>query len=210
MIRPYPVSDRPVTCRPGVSRRWTIAAAGASLAILFTLAGCGSSGDGNSTAAPAGSAAAPAAATTPPGASKTADTELAQKAVAQINAIRATGRNCGGVAFAAAAPISWSSAAAAAADGQAVYMQTTGTLTHNGSGGATLGQRLSAAGYNWGSVGENIAFGYDTLEDVLQGWVESPGHCANLMSSNYAEIGIGQSTGTGETYWALVLARPRS
>lgn len=183
---------------------WTLASA-TSLALL---SGCGSSTDNATT--PTNST--PASNTGDAGGSaKTSVTsELGQLAVNQINAIRASARSCGGVSFGAAAPIAWNDKVESSALVQADYMQTSDSLTHTGSGGSTLGDRVSAAGYSWAGVAENIGWGYASLDEVLQGWLESPGHCANLMSPDYSEIGIGQSGSGSDAYWALVLARPRS
>ena len=60
------------------------------------------------------------------------------------------------------------------------------------------------AGYTgWTAIGENIAEGYPTAEDVVAGWMSSPGHRANILSPNFTEIGIGVAGGAGKfgTYW---------
>lgn len=46
-------------------------------------------------------------------------------------------------------------------------------------------------GYAWSALGENIAAGYATPEDVVEGWIGSPGHRANLLNESFEEIGIG-------------------
>lgn len=67
----------------------------------------------------------------------------------------------------------------------------------------TVGSRLDFAGYdNWQSFGENIAFGYPTAIEVMQGWMNSPGHRANILNPNVAEIGIGVVTNAqGYLFW---------
>ena len=71
---------------------------------------------------------------------------------------------------------------------------------------------LVSLGYaGWSAVGENIAAGYATPEDVVAGWMASPGHRANILSPNFSEIGIGVSAGGGQfgTYWTQEFgARP--
>lgn len=64
-------------------------------------------------------------------------------------------------------------------------------FSHNGLDGSTVGDRAKGAGYQFSSVGENIAAGYTTPEDVVQGWMNSPGHRANILNPNYQEIGVG-------------------
>jgi uncharacterized protein YkwD len=51
--------------------------------------------------------------------------------------------------------------------------------------------QVAAEGYDWQALGENIAAGYPTPEEVVEGWIDSPGHRANLLSENFEEIGIG-------------------
>jgi uncharacterized protein YkwD len=60
------------------------------------------------------------------------------------------------------------------------------------------------AGYTgWTALGENISAGYPTPEAAVAGWMASPEHRANILSSNFTEIGIGVSSGGGKfgTYW---------
>ncbi len=51
--------------------------------------------------------------------------------------------------------------------------------------------RMTAAGYQWNSAGENIAAGYGTPQDVMTGWMNSSGHRANILSTSFREIGVG-------------------
>jgi uncharacterized protein YkwD len=66
-----------------------------------------------------------------------------------------------------------------------------------------MADRMGRAGYqNWTALGENIAAGYPTPEAVVAGWMSSQGHRDNLLSPNFAEIGIGLATGGGYgTFW---------
>ena len=64
-------------------------------------------------------------------------------------------------------------------------------LDHVGSNGSSLADRVDATGYFWYLLGENVAAGYDTAESVVQGWIDSPGHCVNLMEPLFTELGVG-------------------
>jgi len=67
-----------------------------------------------------------------------------------------------------------------------------------------IASRIEGAGYgNWRVLGENIAAGYSTPEDVVEGWMNSPGHRTNILSPHFSEIGIGFIGGRGAygTYW---------
>lgn len=64
-------------------------------------------------------------------------------------------------------------------------------------------------GVSYTSAGENIAKGQRTPEEVMNGWMNSPGHRANILNSNYTQIGVGyvtDSNGTG--YWVQEFIRP--
>jgi uncharacterized protein YkwD len=50
---------------------------------------------------------------------------------------------------------------------------------------------MESAGYSWASAGENIAGGSATAEDAVAQWMGSDGHCANIMSPDYVDIGVG-------------------
>ena len=56
---------------------------------------------------------------------------------------------------------------------------------------SSVGRELDERNYDWVSWGENIAAGYSTPESVVNGWINSPGHRANMLSDNFQEIGIG-------------------
>jgi len=58
--------------------------------------------------------------------------------------------------------------------------------------------RMRAAGYNWNAAAENIAAGHSTPADVISGWMNSPGHRANILSTNYREVGIGYGYQSGD------------
>lgn len=65
--------------------------------------------------------------------------------------------------------------------------------------------RANQAGYTgWVTIGENIARGYPTPQAVVDGWMASPGHRANILNPDYTEIGVGEASGSGPmgTYWA--------
>ncbi len=69
-------------------------------------------------------------------------------------------------------------------------MVRSGTFTH----GADFAGRLSAAGYNWGAAGENIASGFTTPWGVMRGWMASTDHCQNILSPSFSDVGVGVNT----------------
>jgi len=66
-------------------------------------------------------------------------------------------------------------------------------FSHTGPGGSTPGVRITAAGFRWSWAGENIASGYPTPQSVVTAWMDSPGHCYNILAPVFADIGVGVS-----------------
>ena len=129
----------------------------------------------------------------------------------RINAARAEPRMCGSRAMPAAPPLAWNPRLFNAAARHAWDMASRRYFSHTSLDGRVLAQRVSAEGYSWTSVGENLAMGEPTVEGVIAGWLASPGHCSNLMSRDFVEVGVScvlQPTGRAAPYWAMVLARP--
>lgn len=132
-----------------------------------------------------------------------------------VNAVRAQARVCGSSgSFPAASPLAWSCELKDAALGHSLDMANNNFFSHTGSNGQSVGYRATQAGYIWSSVGENIAAGtpLSAVGAVVQAWVDSPGHCANLMRSNYSEIGASKysnPTSNYGVYWTQVFGRPR-
>jgi len=86
----------------------------------------------------------------------------------------------------------------------AVYMGEAGFFSHNGPDGSTPASRIKAEGYNGTTWGENIAAGQRTPEAVMNAWMNSSGHRANILNANFKEIGIGCATVSGSPmgiYW---------
>lgn len=103
-----------------------------------------------------------------------------------------------------------------AAQGHSEDMALNDFFSHTGSDGSAPWDRIEAAGYQWREAGENIAAGYSTPQDVMDGWMDSEGHRANILRCSYQEIGVGyvfleQDPGSinYRHYWTQVFARPR-
>ena len=86
-------------------------------------------------------------------------------------------------------------------------------FSHVSADGRTLAERISATGYDWSIVGENLAAGQLTVNEVMSSWRASPGHCANMLDPGFSEIGVacvlGTTDNTYRRYWTMNLARPR-
>ena len=130
-----------------------------------------------------------------------------------VNARRAAGASCGSRgSFAPAAALAWNTRLTDAAYGHSRDMADNNYFSHTSLDGRTLGQRVTAAGYSWSALGENIAGGPSTVQQVVDGWMASDGHCANIMNANFTEIGVacaGNASSQWGRYWTMDLARPR-
>ena len=188
-------------------------------ALCALLAACGGDGDAGAPAAGSVPDAAPAASSPSPSpATSTGSTcnlaDFRASVLARINQVRASGANCGAEgAFAAAAPLAWNDKLTVAAEGHSQEMAAKNYFSHTSADGRTLADRVTATGYAWSSLGENIAAGYPGVNAVMDGWIASPGHCANLMTAGFVEVGVvcvpGVAGDTYSTYWTMDLGRPR-
>jgi RNA polymerase sigma factor (sigma-70 family) len=70
------------------------------------------------------------------------------------------------------------------------------------------GDRITAAGYRWGAWAENIAVGQQNPSDVMNSWMNSPGHRANILNCGYKDIGVGVARGRGGPWWTQDFATP--
>ena len=138
---------------------------------------------------------------------------LAARALELVNEVRSRGARCGAHAFAPAPPVALSGTLGSVALGHAADMAEHDYFEHEDLTGQSPADRVRAVGYREKLVGENIAYGPETVDEVVQGWLDSPGHCENIMDPRFAEMGIGYATGRADArrglYWVQVLAAPR-
>ncbi|MCM1966504.1 CAP domain-containing protein [Streptomyces sp. G1] len=80
---------------------------------------------------------------------------------------------------------------AKAAQDHSEDMAAHSNMSHTGSDGSDPGQRITRAGYQWRTYAENVAYGYPTAAQVMEGWMNSPGHKRNILDCDLEEIGIG-------------------
>ncbi|WP_440899341.1 CAP domain-containing protein [Actinosynnema sp.] len=86
--------------------------------------------------------------------------------------------------------LAWNDKLAAAAKGHNDEMAKTDTLSHTGKDGSNPSQRIDRAGYDWQTIGENVAFGQKTPAEVVKAWMNSPVHKANIMNCAYLDLGV--------------------
>jgi uncharacterized protein YkwD len=123
-----------------------------------------------------------------------------------INNARAQSRMRGSTPYAATAAVTWHDALYRAAAGHSEDMAVNNYFAHTSPSGRTLGMRLQDAGCPYRIAGENIAFNYRSIADVMAAWIASPGHCANIMERAFREVGVAcVRNGDGEPYWTMDL-----
>jgi uncharacterized protein YkwD len=135
-----------------------------------------------------------------------------QELLNRINQARANSRMCGSTFYKAAGMTGWNGKLTDAAAGHAADMATNNYFSHASLDGRTFSQRISATGYLWSAVGENIAAGQKTPEEVMTAWLDSPGHCENIMNATYTEVGVAcvsNQASLYKVYWAMELGRPK-
>lgn len=128
-----------------------------------------------------------------------------------VNDARSKSRRCGWKRFEAAPALALSDALQVAASVQANDMAARSALSHSGSDRSTPAERATRAGYRWRFIGENIASGQATPQQVVAEWLDSPHHCANLMSVDFTDMGVAWAAdpkSTGGIYWAQVFGSP--
>jgi uncharacterized protein YkwD len=129
--------------------------------------------------------------------------------MAAVNAWRARGATCGTQAYPAVGALAWNAQLTQASLVHSDDMVARNFFSHTGSDGSSAGQRATRAGYVWRTWGENIAAGQVGVDNVITAWMNSPGHCANMMNANFRDIGLacvaGGSGNTYRTYWTMTL-----
>ncbi|MEO0734870.1 MAG: CAP domain-containing protein [Bacteroidota bacterium] len=128
---------------------------------------------------------------------------LETSTLAAVNRVRATGCLCGTEQMPPVPALRLDAQLSAAARTHSADQARNGKMTHQGSDGSNVGQRVTRAGFTWRSVGENVAWNYQNVNHVMEGWLGSPGHCKNIMSAGFTMMGMGEE----ELYWTQVFAR---
>ncbi|MBK8051345.1 MAG: CAP domain-containing protein [Anaerolineales bacterium] len=113
-------------------------------------------------------------------------------------------------------PLNTNSALTSAATKHSSDMANNDFFSHTGSDGSQPWDRMTAAGYNWSNAAENIAAGYTTPAEVVDGWMGSSGHRKNMLNCDLKDTGVGYiylANDPGneqyQHYWTQVFGAPR-
>ncbi|MGY1498620.1 CAP domain-containing protein [Streptomyces sp. QTS52] len=131
---------------------------------------------------PSSPSPAASADSTPSASAGTSDSGPTDRVLVLVNAER-TKAGC--------APLTENAKLTKAAQDHSQDMADHTNMSHTGSDGSSMSDRLSRVGYTFRSAGENVAAGYNTPESVMDGWMNSSGHRANILNCGFKEIGIG-------------------
>jgi len=137
--------------------------------------------------------------------------EVSRRVLQLANEARAHPRRCGSTSFAPAPPLALSEKLSQVALAYARDMAAGGYMNHTGRDGSSPAQRITRSGYHWREVGENLASGVMTADEVVAGWLGSPEHCANLMDPLYRQMGVGFAVNPHDqrgVYWAMEFGTP--
>jgi uncharacterized protein YkwD len=120
-----------------------------------------------------------------------------QEFLYRVNSLRQQGCNCGTTRMAPAPPLIWNTHLQKAAYGHARDMNDKNYFSHTSKDGRSMEDRIVLNGYIFNGyksfmVGENIARGQQSIQEVMDAWIKSPDHCRNLMNAGFKEIGVSQ------------------
>jgi uncharacterized protein YkwD len=137
--------------------------------------------------------------------------KVASRVLEEVNTVRARGTRCGDRSFGSAPPLQLSGTLYSAASEHVVDMAQHDYFEHVDLSGHSPADRVRATGYRYTLVGENIAYGPATADEVVAGWLHSPGHCENIMDPRFVEMGLAYAPWQGSRrglYWDQELAAP--
>ncbi|MFD5700551.1 sigma-70 family RNA polymerase sigma factor [Streptomyces lasiicapitis] len=98
-------------------------------------------------------------------------------------------------------PLTNNSKLATAAQRHSADMKARNYFSHTSPDGTDPGKRITAAGYQWSTYGENIARGQQSASSVMSSWMNSEGHRANILNCSFKEMGMGIEQGSGGPWW---------
>lgn len=200
-----------------------------SLVCLFVLSGCGGGGSSSSSTADTSSEVDTVEESTASSEDSSLEEDASeetsvdytlvgceddlQDVVALINEYRAEAQVCGETSYPAVDALVWNDLLTLAAEEHSANMANYDFFSHTGLDDSTVGDRVSAQGYTWYFVAENLAAGQTSAAQALVDLMESEGHCKNIMSATATEIGLAcayNGDATYKAYWTQVFADPQS
>ncbi len=137
---------------------------------------------------------------------------LQQALLSLVNDARARAQRCGSERYSSTTALISHSALQRAAKKHSENMANDDFFSHQDTDGLQVWNRVTAIGYSYATIAENIATGQDTTGQVHDGWLGSAGHCANLMSPDITHFGAAcasHKNTDNQPYWTTVFGRER-
>lgn len=100
-------------------------------------------------------------------------------------------------------PLRFNAQLGRAAQAKANEMASTRSMSHTNEDGSSFDKRITRAGYDWLSAGENIGRDFLSAEAVFKAWLASPGHRRNILQRKFDEVGFGEMN----EFWAAEFGR---
>lgn len=132
-----------------------------------------------------------------------AQVDIRKPMLEEVNKLRRSGCNCGQDTMPPVPDLVWNAKLEKSAGRHAKDMFENNLTGHIGSNGSSPGERITHEGYQWSGCGENVAYGYSSVKDVVDSWKISKGHCRNIMSADFRELGAAREG----MYWVQDFGR---
>lgn len=123
--------------------------------------------------------------------------------LADLNALRSRGCDCGTDTIKPVTQVKWNDSLANAAAAHAMDMYNKKYFAHVSPQGITPDEWAAQQGYNAVSLGEDIAENYNSVSATISAWQQSPEHCTVMMDSVYREVGAARYG----NYWVMLMGR---
>ncbi|MGF1734666.1 CAP domain-containing protein [Photobacterium satsumensis] len=137
---------------------------------------------------------------------------FAEQMLYAVNQARSQQQVCGSDVMPAVPALEWDYNLESAAFTHSSDMANNNFMSHTGSDGSSPEDRINATGYSWSTWAENVAAGQKDIDAVMTSWMNSPGHCKNIMNGSVTEMGasyVENSSTQYGIYWTQVFAKPR-
>jgi uncharacterized protein YkwD len=126
-----------------------------------------------------------------------------QQLLELVNEQRKKGCKCGDKDMPPVDPLEWDDELERAAKAHSIDMNVESYFSHTSLDGSTFADRINGTEYEGSPGGENIAMGYADETSVISGWLNSAGHCRNIMNGSFTHMAVGRSG----SYWTQVFGR---
>jgi uncharacterized protein YkwD len=140
------------------------------------------------------------------------DRRVQQQVLAAVNVARSKGRRCGTKKYGPASPLALNDQLLKAASGHARELAKRDLISHQSADGSSEADRATRAGYEWKFVGENVAAGQNSAAEVVASWLDSPGHCGNIMDADFTQMAVAYVVDPKQKlgiYWVQMFGRPK-